>query len=365
MKIVHVHRIRGIGGSERHVLTLLPALAARGADVAFVGLDDPGWDVAPFYRELAPSVTVKRLPSRRDVEPRLVPRVRRTLRELAPDVVHTHLVHADVYGTLASLRAPWALVSSKHNDDPFRSGAFRFAERTLARRVDAVVAITESLRRFTVERVGLPGDRVHVVHYGLDELPAAWGASAAPPEERIVLAVARLVEQKGIDVAVRALPRVRAAHPDVVLAVLGEGAERSRLEELAQELGVADALLLPGRVGDVAAWLRQAELVVHPVRWEGFGLALLEAMLAGKAVVASAVSSVPEIVADGDTGLLVRPDDPVALADALSALLGDDERRARLGEAGRLRARAEFSVERMASRTEAVYASALSRRKER
>ena len=99
-----------------------------------------------------------------------------------------------------------------------------------------------------------------------------------PDDARVLLCVGRLAEQKGVDVAVRALARVREQVPSAVLVVLGEGPERARLEALAGE-----GVHLPGRVGDVAAWYRRAELLVHPARWEGFGLALLEAMLAGEA----------------------------------------------------------------------------------
>jgi glycosyltransferase involved in cell wall biosynthesis len=124
---------------------------------------------------------------------------------------------------------------------------------------------------------------------------------------------------------------------------------------LAGELGIAEAVFLPGRAGDVTAWLERAELLVHPVRWEGFGLALLEAMLAERPVVASAVSSVPEIVADGETGLLVPPDDPSALAAAILRMLADDTLATGYGAAGHERARREFSVDRMARRTLEVY----------
>ncbi len=108
---------------------------------------------------------------------------------------------------------------------------------------------------------------------------------------------------------------------------------------------------------DVAAWLRRADLLVHPVRWEGFGLALLEAMLASLPVVATNVSSIPEIVVDGETGLLVPPDDPGALAAAVNRVLADPSG---YGERGRARARGKFSVARMADRTLAVYETALS-----
>jgi glycosyltransferase involved in cell wall biosynthesis len=349
--------MRGIGGSERHLLALLPGLAELGVEPVFVGLDDPAWDPRPFYDEL--TVPAVRLPAPRDLDPRLPVRLARALRSLRPDVVHTHLVHADVYGALA---APRPLVSTKHNDDPFRAGPFRHLERALTHRVDRVIAITHALARFAVERAGLPGAKVEVVHYGLDGPPRAWGENpevALPEGARVLLAVCRLSEQKGIDVAVRALARVREEEPRAVLVVLGEGPERAGLERLAAELGVEAAVFLPGRAGDVAAWLEHAEVLVHPVRWEGFGLALLEGMLASLPVVASEVSSIPEIVVDGETGLLVPPDDAGALATASTRLLADGELAARLGAAGLARARAEFSVERMARRTLAVYESVL------
>ena len=347
MKVLHVHRIGGIGGSERHLLTLLPALAERGLEVSFLGLDDPARAPDPFYEELR--VPYERLRAARDLDPRLALRVRRAVQDA--DVAHTHLVHADVYGAFGARR----LVSTKHNDDPFRAGAFRFVERALARRAVRIIAITESLARFQVERVGLPRDKVEVIHYGLDDVPRAWGTNppdSVPPDARVLLAVCRLEPQKGVDVAIRALRDVQGAH----LVVLGEGPQRAELERLAQELEVP--VYLPGRVPDVAAWLRRADVLVHPARWEGFGLALLEAMLASRPVVATRVSSIPEIVVDGETGLLVPPDDPAALASALNRVLADP---AGYGERGRARASAKFSVARMADRTVGVYETALQR----
>ncbi|HEY5659832.1 MAG TPA: glycosyltransferase family 4 protein [Gaiellaceae bacterium] len=340
MNVLHIHRIGGIGGSERHLLTLLPALAERGVDVRFLGLDDPSRAPDPFYEAL--TVPFERVPAPRDLDLALARRVRRAAR--GADLVHTHLVHADVYGALGARR----LVSTKHNDDPFRAGSFRYVERALSRRAARIIAITHALARFQIERVGLPADKVEVIHYGLDDLPGAWGTNPAdpvPPDARVLLCVCRLEPQKGVDVAIRALEQI----PDAHLVVLGEGPERPRLESLARTLRAP--VYMPGRVPDVAAWLRRADVLVHPVRWEGFGLAVLEAMLAGLPVVASNVSSLPELL--GDAGLLVPPDDPSALA----AAVGRASRA--VGERGRARALAEFSVAGMADRTLAVYERAL------
>jgi glycosyltransferase involved in cell wall biosynthesis len=354
MRVVHVHRIAGVGGSERHLLALLPALRERGVEASFIGLDT-GPGAGPFYEELDRSgVPYARLQGAA-ADPRLPFRIVRAARRLGAEAIHTHLVHADVHGAAAAalLRVP--LYSTKHNDDPFRTGAFRHVDRLLTHRASRVIAISEALRRFLLERAGLPAGKVEVVRYGLDATPA-WGPNPPfdlPEDVPWLLAVARLAPQKGLDVAVEALARLE--HQRAVLVVVGEGPERGRLIELARERGVGDRVLLAGRAGDVKPLLKRASLFIHPARWEGFGLVVLEAMLAGRAVVATNVSAIPEIVIDGETGLLVPPDDPEALAHAIDRLLSDGGERERLGDAGRERAHADFSVERMAAQTAAVY----------
>jgi glycosyltransferase involved in cell wall biosynthesis len=321
-------------------LTLLPALAAKGIDVTFVGLDMPGAD--PFYAELD-------VPFERVSRPW---QLRGAVRRAKPELVHTHLVHADVYGAV-STRTP--IVSTKHNPDPFRTGPWRFAERGLAWRATRIVAISEAVRRFNVDEVGLPEDKLEVIHYGLDALPEPWAENPElpiPDGVPLLLCVARLAPQKGVDTAIRALPSI----PGAVLLVLGEGPERERLEELARALGVSDRVLMPGRVGDVAALYRRCNVVVHPARWEGFGLAMLEGMLAGRPVVAANAGSAPELVADGMTGLLFPPDDAEALARDVKKALTDWM----YGTLGIGRARSLFSVARMTHRTLALYESALS-----
>lgn len=361
MRVVHVHRLRGVGGSERHLLTLLPALRARGVDATFVGLDDG--DPDPFYAQLdALAVPYTRLRGRFDLDPALALNVRRAVRQASPDVIHTHLVHADVYGAVTAGRT--TLVSTKHNDDPFRLGYFKYVERLCARRAQKIICITDALARFNVERVGIPAGKVSVVHYGLDDLPLAWGppgGPSLPADARVLLAISRLEEQKGLDVAIRALARVRERHPNAVLVDLGLGSRREELLTLARAEGVSEAVFLAGSVGDVSEWLRRAEVFVHPARWEGFGLALLEAMLASLPVVASAVSSIPEIVEDRSTGLLVPPDDVVRLAEALCAVLDDPGVARAYGAAGLARARGRFSVAAMAERTIEVYEAAVAR----
>ena len=206
MKVVHVHRIRGIGGSERHLLTLLPALAERGIEPASSGSTTRAGALEPFYQELAARSV--RLPCPRDLDPVLLRRVRGELARLRPDIVHTHLVHADVYGALGAGGVP--VVSTKHNDDPFRRGPFRYVERLLTRRARRVIAITEALARYCIERGRPAGGEDRGRPLRARRPAGAWGRGPGLAAGRGAGAPVRLAarEQKGVDVAVRALARV-------------------------------------------------------------------------------------------------------------------------------------------------------------
>ena len=356
MRVLHAHKISGVGGSERHLLALLPALREQGIDARFLGLDVAGSEAERFYRELdAPAVRVACGP---DVSPRMALDVIRAVRSESPELVHTHLVHADVYGAVAAGLARIPFVSTRHNDDRYLLGPFRYVDRTFARGARRLVAISEAVRRFLVS-VGHPAGKVETIHYGLDRLPDA--PSEVSPEEAgvpegapLVLAIGRLTAQKDHATLLRAFAEARKERPESILAILGAGPLERETRGLAEQLELDGALVLPGRL-EIRDWLARAQVFAHSSRWEGFGIVLLEAMLAGLPVAATRVSAVPEVVAEGETGLLVEPGDWRALSRALADLLSEPETARRMGEAGRARARSEFSVARMAERTAAVY----------
>ena len=362
MKVLHVHKLTGVGGSERHLLTLLPALRERGIDARFLGLDVTGTDADRFYRELdAPAEHVR---CGHDVSPRMAVDVMRAVRAARPDLLHTHLVHADVYGAFAAAVTRTPFVSTRHNDDRYLLGPFRYVDRTLARGAQRLVAISDAVRRFLIE-AGHRAEKVETIHYGLDRLPdepsEVTPAEAGVPEGApLVLAAGRLVQQKDHATLLRAFARARERCPDAVLAVLGIGPLEQETRALATELGLDGAALFPGRL-ELRDWLERAQVFAHSSRWEGFGIVLLEAMLAGLPIAATRASAVPEVVADGESGLLVEPGDTHALGDALAGLLADPDRARTLGEAGRARARTEFSVARMTDRTVALYERVLGR----
>ncbi|HEY7794086.1 MAG TPA: glycosyltransferase [Gaiellaceae bacterium] len=359
MRALHLHKLTGVSGSEGHLLALLPALRERGIDARVLGLDVPGTDAPRFYEELDRlGVPHRSVRCGLDVSPRLARDVIRAVRAERPDLLHTHLVHGDVYGSIAARATGTPFVSTRHNDDRYLLGPFRYVDRAFARRAGRLIAISDAVRDF-LARAGHDPRKLTTIHYGLDELPAAPSSptpaeAGIPADAPLALAVGRLIEQKDHATLLRAFAVVREQHPQARLAILGSGPLEAETRALAASLGLADAVALPGRT-DIRDWLLRADVFVHTSRWEGFGIVLLEAMLAGLPVVATRVSAVPEIVADGVTGALVPPGDAEIVARELAALLADPDRRHRLGEAGRERARTEFSVARMTERTVEVY----------
>jgi glycosyltransferase involved in cell wall biosynthesis len=359
VKVLHLHKVTGVSGSERHLLALLPALRAAGVDAWFLGLDVAGSDAPRLYRELdAVGVPYRHVRCGLDVSPRMARDVVRAVAAERPDLLHTHLVHADVYGALAGRRLRVPFVSTRHNDDRYLLGPFRYVDRAFARGARRLIAISDAVRVF-LERAGHDPAKLVTIRYGLDELPPepsdpSPATAGVPPDVPLALAVGRLIEQKDHATLLRAFGRVHERLPEARLAILGSGPLEADLRALAAELGVGDAVLLPGRT-EIRDWLERADVFVHTSRWEGFGIVLLEAMLASLPVVATNVSAVPEVVVPGETGALVAAGDVEGVARELLALLGDPALARRLGEAGERRARTEFSVARMTERTLEVY----------
>ena len=363
MKIVHIHKLTGVSGSENHLLALLPALRAAGIDARFLGLDVPGSDAPLFYGYLDElGVPYRQVRCGVDISPRMARDVIRAVRAERPDLIHTHLVHGDVYGAIAAgaLRVPY--LSTRHNDDRYLLGPFRYVDRAFARGARRLIAISDAVRRF-LEAAGHAPEKLVTIPYGLDELPSAHAevtpeAEGIPADAPLAIAVGRLIAQKDHATLVRAFARVHAELPHARLAILGSGPLESETRALVRELGLDGAVSLPGRT-DIRDWLERGDVFVHTSRWEGFGIVLLEAMLASLPVVATGVSAVPEVVADGETGVLVGEGDVDGVARALRELLEDPDRAQRLGAAGRKRALSDFSVARMTDRTIEVYRAAL------
>ncbi len=227
--------------------------------------------------------------------------------------------------------------------------------RLVLRRADAFIVLNETTAGELAAR-GVHRERCHIVPNGVDVAAFRRREAVRRPEGPWrVVCVGRLVSQKGQDLLLRALPRARAVAGPVSLTLVGGGPDRPDLERLTAELGLGHAVHFAGQVKDVRPALDEADLFVLPSRFEGHPLALLEAMAAGLPIVATAVAGNTDAIRPGEDGLLVRPEDPAALAEAIGALLVDRKRATRLGTAARARVAEQFSAETMVAQTLEVF----------
>jgi glycosyltransferase involved in cell wall biosynthesis len=359
MRVLQVITSLARGGAEHHLLLLAAGQAAAGHEVHVAGLKEPS-ELAPAFA--AAGVTAHALGLRRYGEIGPVRRLRALVQRVRPDLVHAHLPPAELYARAALLGSRLPLVITRHNDERFAPIVFeRLLSRWCAARAVQVICISEAVRRWTVaDRRGprLDAARAAVVRYALDPAPFAQAAPAADlaGDGPLVGTLARLVPQKGLDVLLEAFARVS---PPARLVIAGEGPLRDALARRAEQPDLAGRVSLLGPRRDTASVLAALDLFVLPSRWEGFGLVLLEAMAARRAIVATRVSAIPEVVVEGETGLLVPPDDAPALAAAIGALLADPARRAAMGASGHARVCAQFMPAAMVAATLDIYRTAL------
>jgi glycosyltransferase involved in cell wall biosynthesis len=353
----------GPGGAENVVLHLAEGLRQVGHSPVIVTLR-PGWMTE---RAAAAGVPVWVAPQRSGLDPGWVPRFAARLRRERVKFVHTHEFAMNIYGGAAATLVGMASVATIHGrhwvaDRPRRAVAYRLLSRLGLR----LVAVSHDLARFLAHRLSIPLETIAVVHNGIPIPPSVPQAERAakqqearaglgiPASGSLLVAVGNLYPVK--DHA--NLLRAAAMLPGVRVAIAGRGEEEAPLRALAAELAMMDRVHLLGLREDINRVLTAGDVFAQPSRSEGLPLAILEAMAAGMPVVATRVGGVPEAVLDGETGILVPPGDSAALALGLRAVLAMPDVGASLGQAGRLRAIRQFSVEHMVDCYRALYQSA-------
>jgi len=352
MRVLHVDPERAWGGGEVQVLALVSVLAARGH--ASTVAAHPEGPLARAAAAAGARIIPLGIANHFDVRAALV------LRRLAPgfDVVHFHTARAHALAPLSRGRGARLVVTRRMDYVPAGGPYVRFLYN---RAVDAVIAISEGVRTALI-RVGVRAERIRVVPSGIDAR-----ALAAPPaaraavrrewglgdDEVAVVALGALEVRKGHAVLLAAATGLASAAPRLRYVFCGEGRQAKALAGAAAALdGVVEMV---GFRRDVAACLAAADIVALPSLQEGLGVAALEAMAASRPVVASRVGGLAEAVVHEETGLLVPPGDPTALAAALARLARDPDLRARLGAAGHARVLARYTATRMAEGTLACY----------
>jgi glycosyltransferase involved in cell wall biosynthesis len=357
MRILHTESSLGWGGQEIRVLTEARGVAARGHSVLLAAPAE-----SRIFAEAARhGVEAVALPVGRK-RPRGLSALRKLLSARAFDVVNTHSSTDSWLAALAcaTLAKPPALVRTRHISAPApRNAATRWLYTRAARRI---VTTGEKLRAQVIAETGADPARVVSIPTGIDlarfqpgDRRAARGDLGLAQEAPLVGIVATLRSWKGHRYLIEAM----AGIPDARLAIVGDGPQREALEALVRERGLADRVRFAGNQADVAPWLRAFDVFCLPsYANEGVPQALMQAMACALPVVTTPVGSIEEIVADGETGVLVPPQDVERLRAALGSLLADAGRREALGHRAREAAAARFGDERMVDRMIEVFAAA-------
>ena len=350
-----------VGGGELSLLDLLRGLDRdRWAPVLVVPEDG---EVGARARDLDLPVHVIPLPSLRRLGPgsfRSVKALTRLARATDAGAIHANgsraMAYAGVAGRLAARPVLWHV---------------RIADRDglMDRALCAIATVVIATSRAVARRFAWAPAKIRLVPNGIDlkqftprPPSAAFRAKLGlPPSAPVALSIGRHVPEKGYRHLIDAAALIERAMPGVHWVLVGNGELRSELEAQTRRLGLGSQVHFTGWRNDVADVLALADVFVLPSESEGFGRVLVEAMSMGRALVATAVGGIPDIVVAGETGLLVEPADPVGLAEAVRALLDDSARTARLGAAGRARAESTFSLGAHVAAVERVYDEVLGR----
>lgn len=368
MRVLHILKVKGIAGAEQHLLTLLPGLRARGVDARFLILVPPDNPVIDFTVAAdARGIPLEKLIIRHHADITLYGQLLSKIREFNPDVVHTHLQHGDLYGIPA---ARWAgvpvVITSRHNDDVRRRNrALRWLNRWLWGQVSAGIGISESVRQFSMEVENVPADKIVTIHYGIavkgDYKSSTVSQTALrselqlPPTATLVGTVCRLLDWKGVQYAIDAFSQVQQQFVEAHLVITGDGPMRQSLQLQVRQLGLTERVHFLGWRSDATLVMSGLDVFLMPSEREGFGIVLLEAMSHALPVIGSRAGAIPEVVVDGETGLIIPPKDPAALAEALAHLLADRPLRQYMGLLGFDRLEVHFSAERMIDQTLGLY----------
>jgi glycosyltransferase involved in cell wall biosynthesis len=351
MRIVHLVIGGEVAGGQAVALRLARAARERGDEVSFVAPER-----GPFTELVArEGFDVDVLPLRRSFQLGAAWRLARLLRRRHADVLHTHtLAAANALSRPAARAAGVPVVSHLHIENHFRPATrplLAGLDNATARLAARLVAVSEDTKR-AYERQGYPRGRIEVVYNGVD-VPANGGFRRNEPAR--IGEIARLCDVKGQRELLQAVARL----PEARLVLAGRdleqgGAFQDALERESERLGIRERVEF-GFHDDVPALLESLDVVALPSWTEGLPVVLLEAMAHARPVVATPVGGTPELVVDGETGLLVPPRDPEALAAALRRLLEDPDLARRLGEAGRERVAERFTAAQQTRRILELY----------
>jgi glycosyltransferase involved in cell wall biosynthesis len=306
-------------------------------------------------------------------------RIASIVRKIRPKIVHVHLLGAALHGTIGSLLANGPLIAyTVHNlviypgMKAWKRYMFPFITRMIARWIGQFIVVSDEIGQFLVQSLRISQDKVRLIHNGisfsgLEQL----GSGSGDIRQKIGVAtschllgtVGRITFQKGHEFLIEALRSLASEFPALHCIIVGDGDQREEIERLIREFRIQDRVHLVGFQQDVLSWYRAMDIVAFPSRFEGLPITVIEAAYAGRPVIATDVGGVKEIVQDGVTGLLVPPEDSIALVNGIRRLLNDPSFAEMLGRQARAIAIDRFDVQKCSEKTISVYEELLVRTK--
>jgi glycosyltransferase involved in cell wall biosynthesis len=352
IRIVHIMTSFGIGGAEQLVLDLCRRLDRGRFEPIVVAVVDGGAMRPEFHDVGIPTEVVGKTTK---IGLRTIQRLTEFLKAERPQIVHTHLFGGDAWGRIAAIRAGVPhIISTEHNINCDEGFIKRLVKRRLARDTERIVAVSDAVRAQSLRVDRIPSEKLVVIPNGVDL--ERFRPTERPPRDLVqILSVGRLVPQKGHDVLLDAFAVLRDALPRARLSIIGDGPLRPHLEEQIRAYRIADRVQLLGLHRDLPTFYGRADIAVFPSRWEGLGLAAIEASACGLPIIASAVGGFHEVIRDQETGVLVSPEEPKLLAEAITELVCDRARRILMGHAGRRHVERHFDIRKVVERYERLY----------
>jgi glycosyltransferase involved in cell wall biosynthesis len=357
--VLHLSSSSGPGGAERIACALASSLD-RGKYRSLVGLFRPGW--LKDQCESRGLVTYV-LPSHGFMHWRWMRECYRLVREEKVDLIHAHEFDANVHGMVVAAFAGIPMVATVHGRSYFWEKARRRAAYRLVSRYAQMVAVSEDLKRFLIDQVGIRQNRVQVIYNGVDESAGFDRNDVAqykkdlgvPHDDMVVGVIGNLYPIKGHTYLLQAIPQILRTCPQTSFLFIGRGELEVPLKTQVKELGVEEKVRFLGLRQDIPTLLSVMDIFAMPSLSEGLSIALLEAMAAAKPVVATDVGGNPELVASGETGLLVPPSDADALAMKICELLQNRELASSLGANALAKVNRDFTVDAMITKYERLY----------
>lgn len=350
IKIIHIIPTLGGGGAERLLVDLASNINKEKYEIKIISLKTSNyWEKELMQKQIVCAA----LAQKKGVSLITWWRLVRLLKMKQPDIVHTHLFGADFYGILAAKIAGCkTIISTEHNINYSEGLTKRLVKRYVYKYANQIIAVSGAVRDYLVkERIDQA--KIKVVHNGINTHKFLARRNYFQKEKLLIGTVGKLEEQKGIEDLISAMSLIK--NNNINCQIAGEGPLRESLQALITKLKLEDKVRLIGWQSEINKFFSKLDIFVLPSRWEGFGLVVLEAGLAGLPVIASGVDGLKEIIENNKNGVLVEPGNAEVLATAIRRLANDIKRQERLAQALQNTALQRFSLGDMVRKYEDIY----------